>query len=256
MEAWGLRMGDTTNLYKDVTKAKWPFVSVIIPAHNEESVLAATLESCCNQVYTGDKPEIIVALNGCHDRSREVARRFPIKILDERKCGMGFGKNLGASAATGDILLFVDADTTLPASAIQQIVQAMRSHTHAVCTVSGCPESGGPMARACFHIANWYARRKRVQSIGPVLAVNRTVFDAIHGFDERIKQSVGTDFIMRALAMGAEYLFLDTVCATTSIRRFKRVGMLRQLLSWRANHRLLAAGRHDELQRREYDTIR
>ena len=249
-------MGDTTNLYKDVTKAKWPLVSVIVPVHNEEGVLASTLESLCNQVYTGDKPEIIVALNGCHDKSRDVARRFSLKILDDRKCGMGFGKNLGASAAVGDILLFVDADTTLPASAIQQIVQAMQPYKRAICTVRGRPENGGPVVRACFHIANWYARRKRVQSIGPVLAVHRAVFDAIHGFDERIKQGTGTDFIMRALASGAAYVFLDAVCATTSIRRFKRVGMIRQLLSWRTNHHLLAAGRYDELQQREYDAIR
>lgn len=249
-------MGVTTRLYRDASNGTWPTVSIIVPVHNEEATLHKTIASLCNQIYAGDKPEIIVALNGCRDKSRDVAKQFPLKILEDEQCGMSYGKNLGASVASGDIFVFVDADTTLEPSALQQIIEAMQPYKKAVATVPGKPEEGGPVVRLCFKIANWYARRKKLQSIGPVFAVHAEVFEEIHGLNEHIKQGTSSDFIMRAIQAGAEFVFVDTICATTSIRRFKKYGIIRQLLSWRNNHRQLADGEHDALSKKNYETVR
>ncbi len=57
----------------DRAEYPWPRVSVIVPVHNEEERLAATLAPLCGQQYPGPKPEIIAALNGCTDASRQAA---------------------------------------------------------------------------------------------------------------------------------------------------------------------------------------
>src|SRR5690242_14030921 len=85
-------------------------LSIIIPTYNEEEYLPRLLASIRSQRFEGY--EIIVADNKSTDRTREIAARFGAKIVDG---GMpGPGRNLGARAAQGDLLLFLDADVILP----------------------------------------------------------------------------------------------------------------------------------------------
>lgn len=82
-------------------------ISVIIPTLNEESVLEHTLKSI------GYGIEIIVVDGGSSDSTREIASDFTEKvILSER--GRGAQMDMGAREASGDILLFLHADTSLP----------------------------------------------------------------------------------------------------------------------------------------------
>lgn len=92
-----------------------PFVSVIVPARNEEACLAACLESLV--VQAGVAFEIIVVDDGSTDQTREIASGFPgIEVLDAGPLPAGWtGKNnamwQGAKRAKGKWLLFTDADT-------------------------------------------------------------------------------------------------------------------------------------------------
>ncbi len=85
-------------------------VSVIIPTKNEEKYLPQLLKGLKNQTV---KPyEIIVADAGSTDSTVKIAKRYGAKVV---KGGIpAVGKNNGALAATGDILLFLDADTLIP----------------------------------------------------------------------------------------------------------------------------------------------
>ncbi len=91
-----------------------PLVSVIIPARNEAQNLPALLRSLASQP---DKPhEIMVVDDGSTDRTAEVARQFGATVivsqsLPESWRGKPWACHQGAQAATGDLLLFVDADT-------------------------------------------------------------------------------------------------------------------------------------------------
>ena len=234
----------------------WPSLSVIVPVHNEEAALSATLESLAGQDYPGLRPELIVALNGCSDDSARVAERFaekqPIRLIREARCGMSFGKNLGARAAANDILVFVDADTRLPPDGLRRLAEAAAGRNRLAGTVAGAPDQGGGVVRIAFRLANLLTRRRRAHAPGGVIFIDRETFAAIGGFDENLPQGTSTDCIWRALEAGAAYVFVDSFRAVTSIRRFRKICVVRQILAWRLNHRDLAAGRRVGVAARQY----
>ncbi|MDR0361779.1 MAG: lipid-A-disaccharide synthase N-terminal domain-containing protein [Planctomycetota bacterium] len=231
----------------------WPRMSVIIPAHNEEKSLADTLRPLVDQNYPGPKPEIVAALNGCTDGSRAAAERFPVTVKESEHSGMSFGKNLGAATAYGDMLVFVDADTRLPENGLRLLAEAASGKARYIGTVAGAPDRGGLVVRICFAAANRVTKRRRAHAPGGVMLMDKGTFTAIGGFDESLPQGTSTDCIWRGLKAGAEYVFVDSFAATTSIRRFEKTGIIRQMFDWRKNHQALSVDRRDEVAQREYD---
>lgn len=88
-----------------------PRISVIIPCLDEEGVIAATLSSC----PPDSQIEVIVADGGSNDSSIEIARASGARVI-QAAAGRASQMNAGAEASTGDILLFLHADTRLPAN--------------------------------------------------------------------------------------------------------------------------------------------
>lgn len=198
-----------------------------------------------------------MACNGCTDDTAEVAAAIPdVRVVQTAESGMSFGKNFGASHARGQLLVFVDADTTLPPHALSVILSEIGTRPQVIGTMAGRPDRGGGVVRFCFWLANRITCKNKVHAPGGVMVMQRSVYDAVQGFDEKLPQGTSTDLIMRARAAGAEYLFINRVKATTSIRRFEKKGIIRQMLDWRKNHQKMAAGQHHEVQKREYENIR
>src|SRR3990167_5069479 len=88
-------------------------ISVIIPVYNEEKVIGRCLESLACQ--TLKLKEIIVVDDGSSDKTLQVLSNFQFSIfnfqlLQQRHKGAGAARNAGAAKATGEILVFVDAD--------------------------------------------------------------------------------------------------------------------------------------------------
>jgi glycosyltransferase involved in cell wall biosynthesis len=87
-----------------------PRISINIPILNEERRIGVLLESIRIQRYPQDKVEILVVDGGSSDRSREIARAFRCKILENPHGDQESGKRIGARAATGDLHMYLDAD--------------------------------------------------------------------------------------------------------------------------------------------------
>ncbi|MDI6642623.1 MAG: glycosyltransferase, partial [Candidatus Hodarchaeaceae archaeon] len=86
-------------------------ISVIIPTLNEGKYLDRTLLAIKGQRYGGEV-EIIVSDSSSEDDTQEIARRYGAKVIASERRGPAAGRNRGAQAAKGDILVFIDADTT------------------------------------------------------------------------------------------------------------------------------------------------
>lgn len=82
--------------------------SVIIPAHNEESVIRKALESIKAQSYTSY--ELIVVCDNCTDDTEKIAREYTDKVVVGKFGNDGMARNAGIDIAQGKYLLFLDAD--------------------------------------------------------------------------------------------------------------------------------------------------
>src|SRR5215213_7353641 len=100
-----------------------PEISVIIPALNEEDSLRETLDA----LQTFERAEIILVDGGSTDATVSIAENYDVKILHAPRRGRGTQLSFGADAASGDILWFLHADTTVSAEAVEQIKKALEN---------------------------------------------------------------------------------------------------------------------------------
>lgn len=100
-------------------------ISIIIPAHNEEAVIARGLRA----ILTGAEPgelEIIVACNGCTDRTAEIARSFgpPVRVIEIEQASKITALNSAEAQATAFPRIFMDADVQLNLDSVRRLAAA------------------------------------------------------------------------------------------------------------------------------------
>ena len=94
-----------------------PSVTVIVAAKDEENVIGATLEQIAALQYPGDRLQVIVAEDGSEDRTRAICEAFAqahpgvLFLHEDVSAGKAAALNRAVPRATGEILLFLDADT-------------------------------------------------------------------------------------------------------------------------------------------------
>jgi glycosyltransferase involved in cell wall biosynthesis len=92
------------------------FISVIIPAHNEEKYIGDCLLSLSHQDYPKNMYEVIVVDNNSTDETENIASSYHIKLIKQNTGPVGAVRNAGAKKGTGNILAFIDADCVAPAN--------------------------------------------------------------------------------------------------------------------------------------------
>lgn len=101
-----------------------PKVSVIVPCYNAEKTIGRALDSLKNQTFKGF--ETIVVDDGSTDRTLNVIRNNGVKIVSlKENRGVSFARNKGIEAASGDLLLFLDADCWAGSSWAENTVAAL-----------------------------------------------------------------------------------------------------------------------------------
>lgn len=103
-------------------------VSVILPVYNEERHIKQCIESLLAQTQP---LEIIVVDDGSTDNSAALIGQFThndsIVLMRQKHLGAGSARNVGASRASGDILVFVDADMTFDDSFVKNLVKPINA---------------------------------------------------------------------------------------------------------------------------------
>jgi len=104
-----------------------PKVTVIIPAMNEGKTIAKVIEQA-HRVH--ESTEVIVVVNGSTDNTLDIVRNMGVRVLyDPWPLGHDVGRAIGAAAARGDILLFVDGDLVIPTEDLKPLVKAVENGT-------------------------------------------------------------------------------------------------------------------------------
>lgn len=95
--------------------AGFPFVSVVIIGLNEERNIKGCVESIGNLNYPKEKLEIIYVDSGSTDKTIEIVKKYPVKMIkkDTINPSAGLGRNIGAQVANGEFIQFVDGDMTI-----------------------------------------------------------------------------------------------------------------------------------------------
>jgi cellulose synthase/poly-beta-1,6-N-acetylglucosamine synthase-like glycosyltransferase len=115
----------------------YPSCSILIPAHNEEKVIAATIESMLKLEYPKDKLNIIVINDGSKDATKNIIEQYALKdsrvqLFDIPKGEGGKGKsrtlNLGIKQAKGDVIAIYDADNTPDKDSLRYLVAQLLLH--------------------------------------------------------------------------------------------------------------------------------
>lgn len=116
-------------------------ITLIIPALNEEKYLPQTLASVKGLDRQPD--EIIVVNAQSEDKTAEIAKKYGAKIITVDRRSIGYSRNQGLKAATGDIVAFTDADTILPTHWLSTILSDMEKN-NAVGVFGGFRVPDGP----------------------------------------------------------------------------------------------------------------
>ncbi len=103
-----------------------PSVSFIIPAHNEARYLPATVRAIQYDIARLDlDAEVIVVNDASTDRTGQIALDGGARVVDVELRNIGAVRNAGAAAALHECLIFVDADTVVPAKTVQRSLQSL-----------------------------------------------------------------------------------------------------------------------------------
>ena len=108
-----------------------PFVSIIVPVHNEQENIARKLNNCLGLHYPQDRVEIIVASDCSTDETEQIVSRMAAQdsrigwLPSEDRVGKSGVQNLAAQHAQGDLLLFTDANTAMPPDVLRTMVHSL-----------------------------------------------------------------------------------------------------------------------------------
>lgn len=109
-------------------------VSVIVPAYNAEGSLSKTIKSLLAQTY--DSMEIIIVDDGSDDKTLDIAHSFAknskIKVLSQKNQGASIARNAGLKVATGDLVMFCDADDEFESKMIEEMVRKIEAYPDAL----------------------------------------------------------------------------------------------------------------------------
>jgi rSAM/selenodomain-associated transferase 2 len=198
-----------------------PAISVVIPVLHEAEAVNAVVR----HVRSLDAPgtvEIIV-VDGAPEADTLAALAEDATGLAAPR-GRARQMNAGARAATGDILLFLHADTLLPPHAPHLIARAIAAGYAGGAFDLGFPPGAGAWLRFIAAAANWRSHRTRVPYGDQAQFFSRQAFELLGGFRE-ITLMEDLDIMARAHARG-ERITLLPERVRTSARRFREEGAL------------------------------
>lgn len=116
-----------------LSESQYPKVSFIMPTLNAAALVENCLASIARQTYPRDRYEIVLADAGSTDGTREIAGKYGALILDDHGRNMEEGKRLALAHATGEYIVFVDADNELThPDYVALAVQALAAHPQAL----------------------------------------------------------------------------------------------------------------------------
>jgi glycosyltransferase involved in cell wall biosynthesis len=190
-------------------------LSFVVPAYNEAQHLRRTLDAIHGAARSlGEPYEIVVANDASTDHTREIALEAGARVVDVNRRQIAATRNAGARVTSGDMLLFVDADTLVTPDVVRAAAAAVRA---------GAVGGGATVrfdGRIPWHFrpvitATVAASRFTRLAFGCFIFCARDTFSAIGGFDEGLYASEEIAF-SRALKRRGRFVILPETVLTSA----------------------------------------
>lgn len=221
-------------------------ISVIVPALNEEKLLAGCLEQFTPELREHFGIELIVSDGGSHDNTIGIAMAFADKLVvheETYRQTISEGRNRGAASASGSILVFLNADTRLADPKIFFERIAMRFSIDPTLAAIAVKVEVFPQERKLidklFHrFFNTYVRFLNMIGIGAgrgeCQIVRRAVFNGVGGYDNNFPAGEDFDLYNRISHFG-NVIFDKRLLVFESPRRYRKYGYMRVYRDWVRN---------------------
>ena len=202
-------------------------LSIAIPARNEAQYIGTCIQSVLESARIAGVPvEVVVALNRCTDRTREVAEDLGAScVVEDAKC-IAAVRNAAVRATSAPYLVTVDADSRLKPGAISAVLQKLRSGRF-IGGGSAITPDRMSLGIACS-LAVLAPHVLRLGVSAGMFWLERKTFDALGGFDETLLSAEDLDFAVRlkrhGLDRGLRYGTLWRDGIVTSCRKFDLFG--------------------------------
>ena len=177
--------------------------SVVVPAFNEERLLAGSLAAIREAMRAFDEAgwasELIVCDNNSSDRTAEIARAAGATLVFEPENQIARARNAGASRASGDWLVFVDADSYPTRALFSEVVSVANKNVGGGATVSFETEDRAVR----LALGAWNALSRAVKwAAGSFIFCRADAFREIGGFDQALYAGEEIDFSRRLKRIG------------------------------------------------------
>jgi len=205
-------------------------LSIIIPTLNEEHHLSLLLESIKKQSFRDY--EIIVADAGSKDRSIKIAKSHGCKVIPGGLPAQG--RNEGAKFVKRDLILFLDADTTLPENFLAKALNEFKKRNLNIATCFLKPFGKNRFAKfyyvLFFNFPSLFLERIYPNGSALIL-IKKKLHQKVEGFDEKLKLGEDHAYLRKSAKLG-KYRVLKSSKIFWSQRRFKKEGWFRVILKY------------------------
>ena len=223
-------------------------VTCVVPVYNEIRVLPRLLPELRRLQA---EAEVVLVDGGSDDGSAEMLSQSGLRWLRSER-GRAAQMNAGAAAGTGDVILFLHADTRLPLDAARRALEACRGGANAG-FFRGRLDSTRPLLRLVGWLMNWRSRLTRIATGDQALFVRREVFERTGGFPA-LPLFEDVELSARLRREGGVVALRESV--VTSARRWERHGAWRTILRMWHLRALYALGFPADRLARRYGTAR
>jgi len=219
-------------------------ISVVIPAYNEEKLLPNCL-SALKRCETKDY-EILVLDADSEDNTKKIAGSFGCKVLKGSRKSVGEARNLGAKAAKGEIVAFMDADS-VPCNGWLDLIENAFKENHGIVAVGG-PTNYGSAKYLLADYPFWINPLTKYFGFyyfsGNNSAYKKDFFLQQGGFKHIYCED--SEFCKRIGKHRKKMLFINNCTMVLSPRRFEQRGFFRTQIEWFLLNLLINLGIHKQ----------
>ena len=233
-------------------------ISVIVPTFNEEKYIRPTLESLAGQSYRDF--ELIIKDGLSTDNTVEISQEFADTVISARDVSIGDARNQGVRYAKGEVLVFLDADTSLDKNALeyvaedfarQEIVLLLPKYGPRLEESRALSKVRKEASRFLIGFENFWRMHVDRFCGGMFMPVDSSRFKEVGGFDKQVRCCEDIELSYR-LRKAGKTLNDYRVKAYFSIRRFILSGYIETL----RNYGLNALRMHLHLLQPEFESFR